>query len=205
AVIAAPMRGAENVAPGVAGDFVGQGEWCRLRMKRVAEPGENRTVPLETRIESDALPTFERRSVRCRYADDSAVAGNFNSVIAARHPIAEIPSKRQPRSAMRAPVLERVHLARLFAPDDHPIAQARETDGRLMNVITRGDRIPVVAQAQLDQSLDRRALRARVERHRRPPIKALSRGHPDRPSGRRAVASQCESFLRSTPRRRRVG
>ena len=154
AVVDVPMRKAEEVTVLVAGQFFGQAQRAdrvvELGRSLVAKPQEDGTGTLLHRVAAHAGLAFHGARVDSRYAGYRTLAVHFNAVVPASHMVAQVPTHRQARTAMRAAVFQRMHLAGGVTPQHDVLAQTRDAHRGVFHIPRRRHRIPVVAQTGVD-------------------------------------------------------
>lgn len=147
-VIAFPRGGAEEVAEAVRiGELVREGQFVRLLVRGDAKPEEDGAVRFLHAIAAHALLTDQRTFIHGGYVFHLAVARHLYAVIPAGNAVPEVPAHRQARAAVRAAVLQRLHLAIFIAPDHNLLAQAGDAHRRRLHFPARQHRIPEATQA----------------------------------------------------------
>ncbi len=147
-VIAFPRGGAEEVAEAVRiGELVREGQLVRLLVRGDAKPEEDGAVRLLHVIAAYALLADQRTFIYGGHVFHFAVARHLYAVIPAGNAVPEVPAHRQARAAVRAAVLQRLHLAIFIAPDHNLLAQAGDAHRRRLHFPARQHRIPEATQA----------------------------------------------------------
>jgi hypothetical protein len=106
------------------------------------------------RVAPDGASADERARLHGGNGGDDAVALDLDAVVPARKALAEVPSEREARTAVRAAILERMHGAVLATPEDQVLAQPRDAERSLVQPPGRQDRVPKVAQSRVEQSVE---------------------------------------------------
>ena len=191
AVVAAPVRGAEDRAPLLRAQLLGIFERHRLGMQRIAEIGEDAAHVLEGGVGLHRPGADQRAVADRRHRDHGAGAVDLQPVIPAGQPVAEIPALRELRAAMRAAVGKHVHAALAVAPDHDALAEPHQRDRPVADHPARGDRVPAVANAEIDQGLDFASVLGHSHLHRaaRAHLHRAARAHLHRAARGRAAPS----------------
>ena len=155
AIVAAPVRGAEDRTPLRRVELLGIVERHGLGMQLIAEIGENPAHVLEGGIGLHSLRADQGAVADRGHRENGAAAVDLQPVIPAGQAVAEVPALRELRAPMRAAVGKHVDPALSVAPDDDTLAEAHQRDRLVADHPARRDRVPSVADAEIDERIHR--------------------------------------------------
>ena len=168
AVVATPCRDAQHGGEAVVGQWLRRRQLGRLLVQGVAEPGEDGPPDFAAVIAAHRRPADQRAGLDRRDVEDRSVGADFDTVVPASQPVAEVPAERQACAAVGTAVFQCMRNAVAVAPDHDALAEPDDPERILADLPTRSDRVPEVAQPLLQKRGGIGTYR-RFVRHRHPP------------------------------------